>query len=62
VNGPPVNVSIPAFVEKLHRARPGKESVLGACRCNGAVLQLRETLASHTHASPTKSVWSLKAP
>jgi mannose-6-phosphate isomerase-like protein (cupin superfamily) len=49
--GPATNVSIPQFLEKNYIGRdPLKESVLG---CTGTattrVLQLRDSLASHTH-------------
>jgi mannose-6-phosphate isomerase-like protein (cupin superfamily) len=51
--GPPVIVSIPAFLDKNFIGRdPLKESVLG---CTGdsttRVLQIRDSLASHTHAN-----------
>jgi mannose-6-phosphate isomerase-like protein (cupin superfamily) len=52
-SGPPVNVSIPAFLDKNSIGRdPLKESVLG---CTGdattRVLQIRDALAVHTHAA-----------
>jgi mannose-6-phosphate isomerase-like protein (cupin superfamily) len=51
-SGPPVYVSIPAFVEKNFIGRdPLKESVLGCTPdATARLLQLREALASHTHA------------
>jgi mannose-6-phosphate isomerase-like protein (cupin superfamily) len=53
MSGPPVTVSIPAFLDKNFIGRdPLKESVLG---CTGdsttRVLQIRDSLASHTHAN-----------
>lgn len=52
-DGPPIHVSIPAFLDKNFIGRdPLKESVLG---CTGGattrVLQLRDSLALHTHAN-----------
>jgi mannose-6-phosphate isomerase-like protein (cupin superfamily) len=52
-SGPPVNVSIPDFLDKNSIGRdPLKESVLG---CTGdsttRVLQIRDALAVHTHAA-----------
>ena len=51
-SGPPVNISIPAFVEKNFIGRdPLKESILGCTSdATARLLQLREALASHTHA------------
>ena len=52
VSGPPVTVSIPAFLDKnfIGGREPQKESVLG---CTAAattrLLQLRESVAVHTH-------------
>ena len=51
-SGPPIHLSIPAFLDKNFIGRdPLKESVLG---CTAAattrVLQLRDSLALHTHA------------
>jgi mannose-6-phosphate isomerase-like protein (cupin superfamily) len=50
-NGPPTNMSIPQFLEKNYIGRdPLKESVVG---CTAAattrILQLRDSLAAHTH-------------
>jgi hypothetical protein len=52
-SGPPVNVSIPAFLDKNFIGRdPLKESVLGCTPdATARLLQLREALKSHTHAS-----------
>jgi mannose-6-phosphate isomerase-like protein (cupin superfamily) len=50
--GPPIHVSIPAFLDKNFIGRdPLKESVLG-CTAGATtrVLQLRDSLALHTHA------------
>jgi len=52
VGGPPTHVSIPAFLDKNFIGRdPLKESVLG-CTAGATtrVLQLRDSLALHTHA------------
>jgi len=52
VVGPPIHVSIPAFLDKNFIGRdPLKESVLG-CTAGATtrVLQLRDSLALHTHA------------
>src|SRR5438034_1329872 len=51
-SGPAVNVSIPVFLEKNFIGRdPLKESVLGCTPdATARLLQLREALASHTHA------------
>ncbi len=51
-DGPPIHVSIPAFLDKNFIGRdPLKESVLG-CTAGATtrVLQLRDSLALHTHA------------
>jgi mannose-6-phosphate isomerase-like protein (cupin superfamily) len=51
--GPPVNISIPAFLEKsfVGGREPMKESVLGCMPdATARLIQLREPLAAHTHA------------
>ena len=50
--GPPVSVSIPAFLDKNFIGRdPLKESVLGCMPdATARLLQLREAMAPHTHA------------
>ena len=51
-DGPPIHVSIPAFLDKNFIGRdPLKESVLG-CTAGATtqMLQLRDSLALHTHA------------
>jgi mannose-6-phosphate isomerase-like protein (cupin superfamily) len=51
-SGPPVNVSIPAFLEDNYIGRdPLKESVLGCTSdVTTRLLQLRDPMAAHTHA------------
>jgi mannose-6-phosphate isomerase-like protein (cupin superfamily) len=49
--GPPTNMSIPQFLEKNYIGRdPLKESVVGCtATATTRILQLRDSLASHTH-------------
>ncbi len=49
--GPPTNLSIPQFLEKNYIGRdPLKESVVGCtATATTRILQLRDSLASHTH-------------
>jgi hypothetical protein len=51
--GPPVNISIPAYLEKsfVGGREPMKESILGCMPdATARLIQLREPLAAHTHA------------
>ena len=58
-SGPPANVSILQFLEKNYIGRdPLKESVLG-CTASATtrLLQLRDSLASHTHADSDEVIY-----